>query len=105
MEPTEVSEHLERNGHCSALIKIKDDLSDLLFGHSSWFSYSNMNRIYKHYHLDFNFNFSLTQPNGQEGQVGLGNKHTSFSSYPGMLSSLDDFYMMGDSKLFLTQVT
>mmetsp|Transcript_46296 Transcript_46296/g.129152 ORF Transcript_46296/g.129152 Transcript_46296/m.129152 type:complete len:84 (-) Transcript_46296:106-357(-) len=73
MEPNDVSKHLERSGHCSALIKIKDDLSDLLFGHSSWFSYSNMNRIYKHYHLDFNFNFSLTQPDGREGQVGLGN--------------------------------
>lgn len=40
------------NGHCSGLIKVTGDLSDLFTGHSSWFNYSSMNRIYKHY--DFN---------------------------------------------------
>ena len=46
-----------------------------MFGHSSWFSYSNMNRIYKHYHLDFNFNFSLTQRLSQHLSLKLQAKN------------------------------
>jgi len=70
-----------KSGHCSAFIKLTPDFSDLLFGHSSWFLFANTNRIFKHYNLRFN------------------DKHTaahrvSFSSYPAMLESLDDFYML-----------
>ena len=39
-----------------------------------------MNRIFKHYHFAF--------------QAKTGANRISFSSYPGYLESLDDFYMM-----------
>lgn len=63
----------------------------LLFGHSTWFHFSYMNRIYKHYDTDF----------GDD----VPNSKMSFSSYPGMLSSFDDFYMMGDTQIAVIQTT
>lgn len=39
-------------GHCSALVRVTGDYSDLLMSHSSWFTYSAMLRIYKHYALN-----------------------------------------------------
>ncbi|KNC77449.1 hypothetical protein SARC_10093, partial [Sphaeroforma arctica JP610] len=76
--------------HCSALIKPTADYSDLYISHSSWFSYSATNRIYKHY------NFG-TRKGGSATKM-------SFSSYAGQISSLDDFYIM-DNGLVMTQTT
>jgi hypothetical protein len=50
-----------------------------------------MNRIYKHYY------FNLVEP-------FIASKKISFSSYPGFLVSLDDFYIM-DSGLTMIQTT
>jgi hypothetical protein len=58
--------------HCSALIKVTED--DVYFAHATWFGYGMMVRQYKTY-------------------VGLGNATVTMSSYPGSLSSLDDWYM------------
>ncbi len=80
------------SGHCSAIIRVADDLSDIFFGHSSWYVYSAMIRLYKSY--DFS-SMSATFPN----------KRTSFSSYPGMISSLDDFYLNHDTGLSMVQTT
>ncbi|KAJ1459661.1 phospholipase B-like protein [Pelagophyceae sp. CCMP2097] len=88
--PAAASTKLARSGRCTALIKVADDLSELFFGHSSWFHYDNMNRIYKHYSLVF------------EDAPGAT---TSFSSYPGMLSSLDDFYLVKETQIAVLQTT
>jgi len=50
-----------------------------------------MNRIYKHYNFDLNANF-------------VAARKMTFSSYPGMLESLDDFYLM-DSNLTMVQTS
>uniref|UniRef100_A0A8C6SYK1 Phospholipase B-like n=1 Tax=Neogobius melanostomus TaxID=47308 RepID=A0A8C6SYK1_9GOBI len=63
-------------GHCSALIKMLPGFENLLFGHSSWYTYA---------------------PHTATGKL-------SFSSYPGFLVSLDDFYLLG-SGLMMTQTT
>jgi len=81
---------LER-GHCSALIKLSGDGSDLWSGHSSWFSFGAMNRIFKHYYFNLKSKF-------------VSAKKMSFSSYPGILESVDDFYIM-DSGLTMVQTT
>eukprot|EP00756_Hemistasia_phaeocysticola_P026187 Hpha_TRINITY_DN16047_c0_g1::TRINITY_DN16047_c0_g1_i1::g.121110::m.121110 len=60
-------------------------------GHSSWYTYAATNRIYKHYNFQF-----------QAKEVAA--HRVSFSSYPGYLSSLDDFYMM-DSGLGMVQTS
>lgn len=74
MTRTEAREVLLRQGHCSALIRVPGALDDLLMAHSAWFEFQNTDRIFKYYTLD-----GVT---------------TAFSSYPGYLESLDDFYMM-----------
>lgn len=77
--------------HCTGLVRVTPALDDVLISHSSWFSYSAMNRIFKHYYFD------LPTP-------VTGASKVSFSSYPGMLNSLDDFYMM-NSDMVMIQTT
>merc|ERR1719356_1850010 len=62
-----------------------------MYGHSSWFDFAHTNRIFKTY--KFNFNHPSTKA-----------PIMSFSSYPGFLESLDDFYMMS-SGLGMTQTS
>ncbi|XP_005816120.2 phospholipase B-like 1 [Xiphophorus maculatus] len=78
-------------GHCSALIKMLPGYEDLLFAHSSWYTYAATMRIYKHW------DFYIAEPHTATGKL-------SFSSYPGFLVSLDDFYLLG-SGLMMTQTT
>ncbi|KAK7939393.1 hypothetical protein WMY93_002719 [Mugilogobius chulae] len=78
-------------GHCSALIKMLPGFENLLFAHSSWYTYAATMRIYKHW------DFSVAEPHTATGKL-------SFSSYPGFLVSLDDFYLLG-SGLMMTQTT
>jgi hypothetical protein len=68
---------LRRKSHCSAALRIAPDLSDILIGHSTWCNYDSMIRIFKHYNLQYS-----------TPQV------SSFSSYPGTVSSIDDYYML-----------
>jgi len=83
---------MRANSHCSGLVKTNGDLSFLSSAHVAWFSYSSMLRIFKHYENDF----STTAVKAND---------VSFSSYPGLLSSLDDFYMTGSTKLSMVQTT
>ncbi|XP_026021405.1 phospholipase B-like 1 [Astatotilapia calliptera] len=78
-------------GHCSALIKMLPGYENLLFAHSSWYTYAATMRIYKHW------DFHISEPHTATGKL-------SFSSYPGFLVSLDDFYLLG-SGLMMTQTT
>uniref|UniRef100_A0A8C9T9I2 Phospholipase B-like n=1 Tax=Scleropages formosus TaxID=113540 RepID=A0A8C9T9I2_SCLFO len=78
-------------GHCSALIKMLPGFENLLLAHSSWYTYAATLRIYKHW------DFNLMEPHAATGKL-------SFSSYPGFLVSLDDFYLLG-SGLIMTQTT
>eukprot|EP00931_Biecheleriopsis_adriatica_P020087 TRINITY_DN13518_c0_g1_i1.p1 TRINITY_DN13518_c0_g1~~TRINITY_DN13518_c0_g1_i1.p1 ORF type:complete len:665 (+),score=154.27 TRINITY_DN13518_c0_g1_i1:51-2045(+) len=72
---------LAKHGHCSALVRLGNRNSDIYVGHSTWSDYSKMLRIYKYY----NFHLPLSLQS---------NKLVAFSSYPGCVSSTDDFYMM-----------
>jgi hypothetical protein len=71
------SMELRRKSHCSAALRVAPDFSDIFIGHSTWCNYDSMLRIFKHYNLPY------TNP-----QV------SSFSSYPGTVSSIDDYYML-----------
>ena len=80
-DPQEKFLRLMKKARCTALVKIVED--DIYVGHNSWEDYSEMLRIYKHYRIRTK----------QKDSVG----RMSFSSYPGMLSSTDDFYITGAS--------
>ncbi|XP_025060591.1 phospholipase B-like 1 [Alligator sinensis] len=78
-------------GHCSALIKVLPGYENIYFAHSSWFTYAATLRIYKHW------DFKIADSKIYTGRI-------SFSSYPGFLVSLDDFYLLG-SDLVMLQTT
>ncbi|XP_028263229.1 phospholipase B-like 1 [Parambassis ranga] len=78
-------------GHCTALIKVLPGFENLLLGHSSWYTYAATMRIYKHW------DFRVSDAHVATGKM-------SFSSYPGFLMSLDDFYLLG-SGLLMTQTS
>ena len=77
--------------HCSALVKIADDLSDIWMGHNTWTTYGNMIRTFKEYRF-------ISNRQNEKSKVVV------FSSYPGSLSSIDDFYYL-DSKLVVMETT
>lgn len=86
-------------GHCSLLLKLlRDDngnVKDLLIAHSTWDDYSEMHRIFKKYHFELG---------GYSGEDQLTPQKVSFSSYPGVLISTDDFFMAND-RLLVTETS
>jgi len=72
---------LAETGHCSAMIKVADHNKDIFMGHTTWDDYSKMTRIFKYY------NFHLDGAETMATRIG-------FSSYPGLISSTDNFYVM-----------
>lgn len=75
---------------CSVLVKLADNNDDLLVAHTSWEDYNEMLRVFKHFDTRFK-----GSKNGQQ---------VSFSSYPGMLASTDDFYLTAN-QLVVTETT
>jgi hypothetical protein len=78
-------------GHCSAIVRITEGYSDLMVAHSTWADYSTMTRIYKFY--------TLPLPNSETMA-----KTISMSSYPGTITSGDNF-IVADSGLVVTDTT
>lgn len=72
------------SGSCSALIKLTEDQKELFFSHVTWNTYTSMLRIFKRYYLPYSLNM-------RSGAKIPGNNIT-FSSYPGAIFSIDDFY-------------
>lgn len=96
-DPEMVWNKLMQNSHCSAVIKLLKNedgsFKDILIGHTTWDSYSEMHRIFKVY------KFAYTMY-GEEKK----NSNIAFSSYPGTLTSTDDFYVL-NNKLVVTETT
>jgi hypothetical protein len=74
------------DGHCSALVKLTPGNKDLYAAQDTWSGYNTMLRILKKY----SFGYHLTPGSSQL----IPGQHTTFSSYPGILLSLDDFYVI-----------
>ena len=91
MTPNEFLRYRLSRGHCSAVIKVSPLLDNIYLGHSTWMIYQNMNRIYKYY--IFNLNNMSSSYYGNE---------MMFSSYPGMLQSQDDFYVLNNLVMLQT---
>jgi len=70
--------------HCSSLIKLLPNYSDVAFGHNTWDDYQNaFPRIFKTYEYPLMRNGSLAEWH-----------RADFSSSPGLLASIDDFYIL-----------
>jgi len=91
MKHHEISDHIEENSHCSALIKVAPDFSDVWFGHNTWTNFSSMMRIFKEYRFKSNKHTEKS-------------KTVAFSGYPATLTSIDDFYIT-DQDLYITETT
>jgi hypothetical protein len=78
-------------GHCSALVRFTGD--DLLVSQDTWSDLNGMLRVYKMY--DFPFR---TEP-GVDTRVSASK--VSFSSYPAVLNSGDDFYVASSGLIVL----
>ncbi|EGD77775.1 hypothetical protein PTSG_12806 [Salpingoeca rosetta] len=72
--------------HCSALIKLLPGNTDLYIAQDTWSSFNSMTRIMKRY--DFPFT------TGGQGHSRVPGSAVAFSSYPGVLFSGDDFYLI-----------
>lgn len=85
MTPAQVDKDWERriskHGHCTGFVRVGPEQNDLLVGHTTWSDYSTMTRMFKYYH------FSLPGSEATANVIG-------FSSYPGCISSTDDWYQM-----------
>lgn len=77
------------NEHCTGLIKLTKDYSDVYVAHDTWSPYQYLLGTLKEYHLP------APEFNAQR---------VSLSSRVGMLSSYDDFYI-ADSGLFVIETT
>ncbi|XP_022188916.2 putative phospholipase B-like 2 [Nilaparvata lugens] len=82
--------------HCSALIKLMPGNKDVYFGQNTWIQYSAMLRILKKYVFPYSIskNDTTIVPGSQ----------VSMSSYPGVVWSVDDFYLTS-SGLAVTETT
>ena len=88
---------LAENSKCSALVKLVHaddrDAIDLIASHNTWTDYGEMLRIFK------SFNFEHVT------HKSFANRRISMSSYPGYLSSTDDWVVLPDSNLLVTETT
>lgn len=83
------------DGHCSALIKVLPGNTDLYVSHVTWNTYQSMLRVLKKYIFPF-------RRTGASDPDDINPGHTvSFSSYPGLLSSGDDYYIMSSGLVSL----
>eukprot|EP01147_Barroeca_monosierra_P001657 gene1659-4787_t len=73
--------------HCSALIKLVAYNADIYIAQDTWSSLNSMTRIMKRY----SFPFHLSR---EQNSTRVSGTSVAFSSYPGVLYSGDDFYLL-----------
>jgi len=74
-----------RDGHCSALIKLIGT-KDIYASHVTWNSYQSMIRLIKKYYFPY-------KTSAAKGSPRVPGESISMSSYPGIVFSMDDFYL------------
>ncbi|KAJ8723614.1 hypothetical protein PYW07_007594 [Mythimna separata] len=72
--------------HCTGLVKLLPDLSNLYFSHTTWNSYQSMLRLHKMYVMHLHMS-----PGSKTLIPGY---KMSLTSYPAFIQSTDDFYII-----------
>lgn len=67
-----MADYFAAHTHCSAIVKVNDDLTELYASHNTWCSYSQLLRLYKTYVLPYK-------------TPGTNAVSVMFSGYPGIL--------------------
>lgn len=87
------TEYIERDLRCSSLFKLLPDYADVMFGHATWGSFIALGpRTFKHTSLPTIAFVSAANDKKYIYKFSVRSNH--FSSSPGLLSSLDDFYVI-----------
>ncbi|ODM95390.1 putative phospholipase B-like 2 [Orchesella cincta] len=97
LDPTPgLKDPTDREGHCSVMIKVMENNRDIFSSHVTWTKYTSMLRVIKRYNLAYRLSSSDKNP--------VPATEISFSSYPGVLQSIDDWYITS-SGLMVTETT
>lgn len=96
LDPNPSRDPTDKAGHCSVLIKLIGN-RDIYASHVTWTTYQSMLRIIKRYNLAYKTSDAAGSPTVPSAEI-------SFSSYPGMLHSMDDWYILS-SGLLVTETT
>ena len=94
MTAEEFRMYVIKHTHCSALVKITADFSEIFFSHDTWSQYETMLRLYK--------SFLTVTPSGESAANALADIH--YSGYPGQIASIDDYYITSQ-KLAIMETT
>ena len=89
MGPSSLRSHGPREQRCSAMFKLTDDNADILFGHATWDHFDMMLRQLKTYRWSATYDVRARMETTTDNDVEV----VSFSSSPGFLTSVDDFYL------------
>lgn len=96
LNPDPTKDPTEKDGHCSVLIKLMNNNRDLYSSHVTWTRYTSMLRVIKRYNLAYKTSSTDDTP--------VPATEIAFSSYPGVLQSIDDWYVTS-SGLMITETT
>ncbi|XP_054257974.1 putative phospholipase B-like 1 [Macrosteles quadrilineatus] len=80
----DVSSKVRGDTRCSAIVKLVSHNQDLLVGHNTWTTYSQMYRQLKKYNMPLH--------KTGKSKSFAPTRMISFSGYPGVITSQDDFY-------------
>lgn len=90
------SANKKRTDHCSALVRLLPDNSDVFVSHTTWSGFESMSRSMKRY--------DMRMPDASG--VGVPGQVTMLSGYSGFMSySSDDFYVLSPSALVTLETT
>ena len=92
MTSEEIKNYVTERMHCSSLIKVAPDFSDVWFGHSTWSGYNRLIKMFKEYRY---------YPGGK---FPVKANTILVSGYPGVINSNDDFYITS-ANLYVAETT
>ncbi|CAF3461697.1 unnamed protein product [Rotaria socialis] len=90
--------NVPKHDSCSALIKILPNNSDIFVSHADWSNFRTMLKVIKRYSMPL-------KRTPMAGSSLIPGADTIFSSYPGTLHSVDDFYMTRPGNMTIIETT